>query len=73
MATRPPPTPEWDPTHKKTDPTGTAETSVKQPILRMISSASKGPALQQLALELTLQGTKYRKDDDLNKSSYGSR
>ena len=47
MANRPLPTPELDPTHKKTDPTGTSETSVKQPILQMISSASKGRALQQ--------------------------
>ena len=47
MATRPLPTPESDPTHKKTDPTGTSETSVKQPILQIISSASKGRALQQ--------------------------
>jgi hypothetical protein len=47
MATRPLPTPEPDPTHKKTDPTGTSETSVKQPILQIISSASKGRALQQ--------------------------
>jgi AsmA protein len=47
MATRPLPTPEPDPTHKKTDPTGTSETSAKQPILQIISSASKGRALQQ--------------------------
>src|SRR6266404_8017579 len=47
MATRPLPTPESDPTHKKTDPTVTSETSVKQPILQIISSASKGRALQQ--------------------------
>ena len=47
MATRPLPTPGSDPTHKKTDPTGTAETSVKEPILQMIRSASTGPALQQ--------------------------
>lgn len=47
MATPPLPTSESDPTHKKTDPTGTSETSVKKPILQMIRSASTGPALQQ--------------------------
>jgi AsmA protein len=47
MAARPLPPPERDRNHKKTGPTGTAETSVKQPILQMIRSVSTGQALQQ--------------------------
>ena len=44
MAVRPLPTPEPDP--KKTNPSGAAEKSVKQPVLQMIRNVSKGPALQ---------------------------
>jgi AsmA protein len=44
MAARPLPPPDPDPTHKKTDLTGTAKTSRKQPLLDVIRSAFKGPA-----------------------------
>jgi AsmA protein len=44
MAARP--TPEPDRTPKKTNPTGAAEKSVKQPVLQMIRNVSKGSALQ---------------------------
>jgi AsmA protein len=44
MAARP--TPEPDPTPKKTDPTGAAEKSVMQPVLQMIRTVSKESALQ---------------------------
>ncbi len=42
MAARPQPTPQ--PHHEKTNPTGTAETSVKQKVLQMIRTVSKAPA-----------------------------
>jgi len=47
MAARPLPPPEPDPTHKKTDPTGPAEGSMKQPFLVMIRSISRAGGLQK--------------------------
>ena len=46
MAIRPLPTPEPNPNPKKTSPTGSAQKSVKQPVLQMIRNRSTGPALQ---------------------------
>ena len=46
MAARPVPTPEPRPTPQKTNPTGAAKTSVKQPVLQMIRNISQGPALK---------------------------
>ena len=47
MAARPLPPPKPDPTHKKTEPTGTAEGSMKQPFLVMIRSISRAAGLQK--------------------------
>ncbi len=47
MAARPVPPPKPDPTHKKTDPTGTTEGSMKQPFLVMIRSISGAGGLQK--------------------------
>ena len=47
MAARPLPAPKPDPSHKKTDTTGTAGRSMKQPFLAMIRSVSIAPDLQK--------------------------
>src|SRR5690349_25145091 len=44
MAARPLPTPEPDPTHKKTSSTGTAVSFVKHKFLEMVRTVSKAPA-----------------------------
>lgn len=41
------PRPKRDPTHKETDQTGTAEISTKQPVLELVRSISKAPALRK--------------------------
>jgi len=46
MAARPIPTPEPDPAHKKTSPTGTAEKSTTQKFFEMIRTVSTAPAHQ---------------------------
>ena len=47
MATPYRPSPELGPTHKKTDQRAPAETSTKQPVLEIVRSDSKAPALQK--------------------------